>query len=93
MSVVSQGEDEMDEQRRAKWTKQTAGLHVAIGRFVVSFEHVCHAMSLSVLVALRSRGLRDEQLGLALLADLNAARCEAYFYLFTLACMRMTLSV
>ena len=62
----------MDEKRRALWTKQTDDLYRAIGRFVVSFEHVCHAMSMSVSLVLQHAGLRNQQLGLAVLADLTA---------------------
>lgn len=62
-----------DADRKAKLTEQSFALHAAIGRFVVEFEQMCFAMSTAVLFALHNAGLRDQQLGNAMLAGLTAS--------------------
>lgn len=63
--------DDLD--RQAKLKEQSSALHAAIGRFVVEFEQMCFAMSFAVLFALHHEGLKDQQLGNAMLAGLTAA--------------------
>ncbi len=63
----------MDEQeRQACYKSETDDLYRAVGRFVVHFEHLCHAMSFAVLFAFDTNGLRTQKLGQAVLADLTA---------------------
>jgi hypothetical protein len=62
----------VDPDRQTKFNEQTAALYAAIGRFVVEFEQMCFAMSNAVLFALHNGGLKDQQLGNAMLAGLTA---------------------
>src|SRR5687767_164011 len=63
----------MDEkERQEKYKAQTEELYAAIWRFAVKFEHVCHAMSNTILWALQSDGLRTQRLADAVLAGLTA---------------------
>jgi len=63
----------VDSDRQTKFNEQTTALYAAIGRFVVEFEQMCFAMSNAVLFALHNEeGLRDQQLGNAMLAGLTA---------------------
>lgn len=62
-----------DDERRTKRSEQSFALHAAIGRFVVEFEQMCFAMSNAILFALHNAGLRDQQLGNAMLAGLTAS--------------------
>ena len=61
-----------DPERKVRYEQQTTDLYTAIGRFVVEFEQMCFAMSQAVLFALHSSGLKDQQLGNAVLAGLTA---------------------
>src|SRR5713226_4932168 len=76
-----------DQDRKIKYEQQTTALYGAIGRFVVEFEQMCFAMSHAILFALHHGGLRDQQLGHAVLAGLTAGPLRemalsvfAYFY-------------
>jgi hypothetical protein len=55
-----------------KYETQTKELYAAIGKFTVKFEHVCHAMSNTILWALQSDGLRTQRLANAVLTGLTA---------------------
>jgi len=68
-----------DEERRAKYEKETAELYAAIGRFAVQFEHVCHAMTETVQAILHAAGLKNQRLGWAVLAGLTAEPLRAIF--------------
>jgi hypothetical protein len=70
----------MDEkERQEKHQQQTQELYAAIGRFAVKFEHVCHAMSDTVLWALQSDGLQTQRLANAVLSDLTAEPLRKIF--------------
>ena len=70
----------MDEQeRQVRLKSETDNLYRAVGRFVVKFEHLCHAMSWAVLFAFEVDGLRTQKLGQAAIADLTADPLRSIF--------------
>jgi hypothetical protein len=61
-----------EKDRQEKHAIQTEELYAAIGRFAVKFEHVCHVMSSTIVLALQSDGLRTQSLANAVSAGLTA---------------------
>jgi hypothetical protein len=63
----------MDEtERQVTFDRQTEEIYAAIGRFAVSFEHVCHAMETTLHQLLSIHGLQSGGLANAMLAGLTA---------------------
>ena len=63
----------MDKKTRDELYKnQTNELYASIGKFVVKFEQVCHAMRITIILILDGSGLKNQQLTNIMLADHTA---------------------
>ena len=66
---------EKQQQREASTSKQYA----AIGEFAVKFEQICFALHTTILFILHGEGLRNQQVGRAVLAGLTAEPLASTF--------------